>query len=296
MKTDVSRQSVWLHKLHTASPARHKRLVGEWKGYVWPQNIPQAPKQILVYFRFKAESTEKVIMGEMWFHSPDKSRGRIENYLVGGFLSENELQFLYSKKEDAIQGWGAIHFTLSPDASRLDGDIVGLSSHSGKHFHSKIALRKGTNVNLRRLSAIKVKPRRATIFISHGGNAAWKEVEKYIRKSGYAVETFEAGARAGKTISEVLSSMMVDSAFAIFVMTGEDKMSNGKLRARQNVIHEIGLFQGGHSINRAALLIERGVEDFSNIRGIAHLPFKRGQIRAKFKDILRTIQREFPAR
>jgi hypothetical protein len=236
----IVRQSVWLHKLHTASPARHKSLAGEWKGYVWPQNLPGAPKQILVYFVFKAESAAKVIMGEMCFQSPDKSRGRIENYFVGGFLSENELQFLYSKKEDTIQGWGALHLTLSPDARKLEGDVLGFSSHFATHFHSKILIHKGPKVNLRKLSTLKLKPKKPTIFLSHGGDVAWMEVRKYLRKAGYTVETFESGARTGRTISHVLAAMMTDSSFGVFVMTGEDETADGKLRARQDGIHEMG--------------------------------------------------------
>jgi len=38
--------------------------------------------------------------------------------------------------------------------------------------------------------------------------------------------------------------MLGKTSFAILVMTGEDKIEDGEMRARQNVVHELGLFQG----------------------------------------------------
>ena len=77
-------------------------------------------------------------------------------------------------------------------------------------------------------------------------------------------------------------------------MTGEDETANGKPRARQNVIHETGLFQGRLGFNRAIMLLEEGVEEFSNIQGIEQIRFNRGNIKETFGDILATLRREFP--
>jgi Predicted nucleotide-binding protein containing TIR-like domain len=48
-------------------------------------------------------------------------------------------------------------------------------------------------------------------------------------------------------------------------MTAEDEKPYGKLRARLNVIHEAGLFQGRLGFNKAIVLLEDGCEEFSNI-------------------------------
>src|SRR5947207_4522834 len=52
------------------------------------------------------------------------------------------------------------------------------------------------------------------------------------------------------------------------VMTGEDEQPDGKLRARENVIHEAGLFQGKLGFERAIVLLEDECEEFSNIHGL----------------------------
>ena len=55
------------------------------------------------------------------------------------------------------------------------------------------------------------------------------------------------------------------------------EMDDGTLRARQNVVHEIGLFQGLHPLKRAVILLEEGVEEFNNIKGITQMRFEAGK-------------------
>ena len=51
--------------------------------------------------------------------------------------------------------------------------------------------------------------------------------------------------------------------------TGEDETKDGKLLARQNVVHEAGLFQGGKlGFTRAIILLEEVTEEFSNLAGL----------------------------
>jgi predicted nucleotide-binding protein len=88
--------------------------------------------------------------------------------------------------------------------------------------------------------------------------------------------------------------MLSKSSFAILVMTGEDYTSDGGLRARQNVVHEAGLFQGHLGFARAIVLLEKGVEEFSNIHGIDQIRFDKGRIKETFGDVVATIRREFP--
>ncbi len=76
-------------------------------------------------------------------------------------------------------------------------------------------------------------------------------------------------------------------------MTGEDETSEGGLRARQNVIHEAGLFQGHLGFNRAIVLLEEGTEEFSNIQGIEQIRFGKKNIKETFGEVLATLRREF---
>jgi len=77
------------------------------------------------------------------------------------------------------------------------------------------------------------------------------------------------------------------------VMTGEDEASGGRTLARQNVIHEAGLFQGRLGFSRAIVLLEAGTEEFSNIEGVQQIRFAKGNIKETFGDVLAVLRREF---
>ncbi len=104
---------------------------------------------------------------------------------------------------------------------------------------------------------------------------------------------YEVGARAGHTIRDILEEMLKSSSFAVLVMTGEDEGSDGERRARQNVIHELGLFQGRLGFARAIVLLEDGTEEFSNLHGIQQIRFGRGNIKETFGEVVATLRREF---
>ena len=87
--------------------------------------------------------------------------------------------------------------------------------------------------------------------------------------------------------------MLSKTSFAVLVLTGEDETSDGGSRARQNVIHEAGLFQGRLGFNRAIILLEEGTEEFSNIQGIEQIRFGKANIKETFGEILATLRREF---
>jgi predicted nucleotide-binding protein len=83
---------------------------------------------------------------------------------------------------------------------------------------------------------------------------------------------------AGVSISQRLKSMLDASRFAFLVMTGDDKDDQGLLRARMNVIHEIGLFQGRLGSESAVVLRSREATTFSNLDGISRLDYEKGKL------------------
>lgn len=132
------------------------------------------------------------------------------------------------------------------------------------------------------------------IFIGHGHSEQWRVVKDHLHEQhNYKVEAYEIGARVGHEIRDVLDEMLIKSSFAILVMTAEDKDAEGRFRARQNVIHELGLFQGRLGFSRAIALFEEGVEELSNIHGIQQIRYSKGNIKEAFGDILATLRREF---
>ena len=133
-----------------------------------------------------------------------------------------------------------------------------------------------------------------TIFIGHGRSLQWRELKDHLQeKHEYRVVTYETGARAGHTIRNILEDMPKESSFALLVMTAEDETSEGSMRARQNVVHEAGLFQGRLGFSRAIMLLERDLESFSNVDGIHYLEYSKGNIKETFGDVLATLKREF---
>jgi len=132
------------------------------------------------------------------------------------------------------------------------------------------------------------------IFIGHGRSPLWRDLKDHLSdKHDYKIVAYETGARAGHTIRDVLDEMAAKSSFAILVMTGEEEGPAGKMEARPNVIHEVGLFQGRLGFSRAIVLLEDGTEEFSNLNGIQQLRFSKGNIKEVFGDILATLKREF---
>ena len=137
-----------------------------------------------------------------------------------------------------------------------------------------------------------VKP---TIFIGHGRSMAWKDLKDHLHeKHGYNIQAYEIGARAGHVIRDILEDMLSSSSFALLVLTGEDETTDGKFHARQNVIHETGLFQGRIGFKRAIVLLEERTVEFSNIHGIEQIRFSKNNIKETFGDVIATIEREFP--
>ena len=131
------------------------------------------------------------------------------------------------------------------------------------------------------------------VFIGHGRSRVWEELKNHLQdKHGQSVVAFESGARAGHHIRDILDEMLTESSLAFLVLTGEDETADQCLRARQNVIHETGLFQGKLGFSRAIVLLEEGVEEFSNLAGIQHISFPEGHISETFGEVLAVIRRE----
>jgi hypothetical protein len=153
------------------------------------------------------------------------------------------------------------------------------------------------NADKCKLPPIPEKPKpKPIIFVGHGGSEQWKELKDHLHeKHGYEVEAYEIGARAGHAIRDILEEMLDKTSFAILVMTGEDKTEDGEMHARQNVVHELGLFQGRLGFPKAIVLLEEGTEEFSNIHGINQIRYRKGNIKETFGDVLATLRRESEA-
>jgi len=132
-----------------------------------------------------------------------------------------------------------------------------------------------------------------TVFIGHGRDPQWRDLKDHLQdQHKIKVTAYEIGPRAGLSVKEVLEKMLRESSFALLVLTGEDLHNDGELHARENVVHELGLFQGQLGFTRAIALLEDGVKEFSNILGLNQLRFPKGKIRHIFGDVIAAIANE----
>jgi predicted nucleotide-binding protein len=131
------------------------------------------------------------------------------------------------------------------------------------------------------------------VFIGHGRSLVWRELKDFLEnRLGLSVDEFNRVPVAGIPTSARLSEMLDAAAFAFLVMTAEDEQTDGTMRARENVVHEVGLFQGRLGFARAIVLVEDGCEEFSNVHGLGQIRFPTGNIAAKFEDIRAVLERE----
>ncbi|WP_210489340.1 TIR domain-containing protein [Rufibacter aurantiacus] len=128
------------------------------------------------------------------------------------------------------------------------------------------------------------------IFIGHGQSRDWKDLRDYLQNElELEWDEFEAESIAGLAVKERLEHMLKNVRFAFLVMTAEDEHKNNTRHARENVIHEIGLFQGRLGFDRAIILMEESCTKFSNISGVVHFTFRTGKISDCFLDITKLL-------
>ena len=131
------------------------------------------------------------------------------------------------------------------------------------------------------------------IFIGHGRSPAWRDLKDFVQdRLCLPYDEFNRVPVAGITNIARLSEMLDAAACAFVIMTGEDEQVDGKIQARTNVIHEVGLFQGRLGFTKAIVLLEEGCEEFSNIQGLGQIRFPKGNISAKFEEIRQVLERE----
>jgi predicted nucleotide-binding protein len=131
------------------------------------------------------------------------------------------------------------------------------------------------------------------IFIGHGRSQIWKDFKDFIQdRLRLPWDEFNRVPVAGITNIARLSQMLDNAAIAFIIMTAEDELADGKIIARMNVIHEVGLFQGRLGFTKAIILLEAGCEEFSNIQGLGQIRFPKGDIKAIFEDIRQVVERE----
>lgn len=128
------------------------------------------------------------------------------------------------------------------------------------------------------------------VFITHGSFNDWREVQSYIEKD-IKLNTMELAQEPnlGMTIIEKLLVGAERCDSAVIVMTGDDADAHGQARSRENVMHEIGFFQGKYGRSNVCLLHEEGVSIPTNLSGVVYVAYPKGTVSAGFHVLAREL-------
>lgn len=126
------------------------------------------------------------------------------------------------------------------------------------------------------------------VFIGHGGDQTqWRRLKDSLHDYfHFEIESFENRPRTAAVISQILPEMAQSSSAAVLVLTRADQMKDGTWRGRQNVVHEIGYMQATLGWGRTIVVVEDGVDTFSNLDGTQHVPFPEGNIDAALGQVV----------
>ena len=158
---------------------------------------------------------------------------------------------------------------------------------------SKVSERAATYLRQKYRKITPEKRSEGKIFIGHGRSLLWRDLSHFLAdRLKLEWDEFNRESTAGISIKERLEAMLDQASFAFLLMTAEDEHADNTMHARENVIHEVGLFQGRLTFKRAIILLEEGCQEFSNIHGVGQIRFPKGNIRAAYEDIRLVLERE----
>ena len=210
-------------------------------------------------------------------------------------LTENEVVNALRPKRGSTNDLTAIQQGLkTPPHLQMRARVRAIQS-TADAIGNIVEIGNQTKVHISRqnLYAYQAGPTGNRVLVGHGRSQSWRELKDFLEdRLKLQVDEFNRVPIAGLSTKERLKTMLDTSGFAFLVMTGEDEQNDGELRARENVVHEVGLFQGRLSFERAIVLLEQGCQEFSNIHGLGQIRFPKGNIKAAFEEIRQVLERE----
>ncbi|MBN3723562.1 nucleotide-binding protein [Burkholderia sp. Ac-20379] len=120
---------------------------------------------------------------------------------------------------------------------------------------------------------------RTRVFIVHGHNVAVREeVARFVQGLGLEAVILHEQPNQGRTILAKFQDEAARAAFAIVLLTGDDRggieagdRAQYQLRARQNVVFEFGFFAGSLGLPHVCALVDGPLEKPSDIDGLVYI-------------------------
>lgn len=120
------------------------------------------------------------------------------------------------------------------------------------------------------------------IFIVHGHDGELKEkVARTLTQLALEPIILHEQADGGRTIIEKFEANAEDCRFAVILLTADDLGQSkeekeqgveSRMRARQNVVFEMGYFMGRLGRSRVVVLLDQGVEKPGDLDGLVYVP------------------------
>jgi predicted nucleotide-binding protein len=131
-------------------------------------------------------------------------------------------------------------------------------------------------------SPVPVRKHGDEIFLVHGQNEKFREsVARFLEKLDLSVTILHEKPNKGRTIIEKFSDYS-NVGFAVVLLTADDRggardrpYEEQQLRARQNVLLELGFFLGSLGRGKVCALCEDGVEIPSDYHGVLFVPLDK---------------------
>ena len=290
---------------------RSWETVGDWREYPYDDVI-----QCIYLFAGNPDLTHARAVSSDAHKAFEEAQANVVS-IISTFLAQRPDEFLSSIK-DAVEK--IIVLTKSqatkmqfPTGTLMSRDTLAMSQglHSAPHQGilgetiaissvfkacselSRFAFRSAVHIERLNIVSANINAQGQSVFIGHGRSLLWRELKDFINDRLHLPwDEFNRIPVAGVTNIARLSQMLDASGIAFLVLTAEDERVDGTIVARQNVVHEAGLFQGRLGFMRAIVLLEDGCEEFSNVHGLGQIHFPQGHIQSAFEEVRRVLERE----
>lgn len=235
--------------------------------------------------KFNLEALLHAVKEDMDFFSPIYKFVENLSVMVSDRSAEakkEDIQFLAQKIEEFFKKWRGSGLYMPPtqiskndqtvkEIFRLANKIASLSDDEFDKL--KPSGKRPETAHQERLNDTN------RIFIVHGRDEAAKSsVARFLEKLELKPVILHEQPNQGRTIIEKISDYS-DVAFAVVLLTADDKggliscsSEELQLRARQNVIFELGYFIGKLERHRVCVLYKKGVEIPSDYKGVLFIP------------------------
>ena len=247
--------------------------------------------------RLHADRAQLVVKRRSGIHAWHREAGKVfdDFYPQRVVLADDEVEDATGAGDVFAAGLLAI---LAGDRLQTElGALLGMTlarhklRYVGSHGHTQLA--QVTRDFIRTLDTTRPPGAQPEgVFIAHGRNPDWLAVKAFIeQRFAIPVYSFESASWGSRPVTEALQDYLQRCTFAVCVLTAEDTTTDGQHVARQNVIHEIGLFQGRHGLDRVHILTEHGCASLPTTVGTQTTAFPRHAIDKAFWDLDQALLR-----